>query len=89
VPFGYILISLSVKYIRSYSPFYLHFLATLAFVTFNKVITMQYYMWIFGALLLVLPESLIFINKLYRKGLSLAIQYFFPIIIWIWMSMRL
>jgi hypothetical protein len=50
---------------------------------------MQYYMWIFGSILLVLPESLIVINKMYRKAWSLIVQYFFPIMIWVWMSNRL
>lgn len=55
VPFLYILISLSLRLMRTYSLFYLHFLATFAFVTFNSVITLQYYMWIIGSMLLLLP----------------------------------
>jgi hypothetical protein len=74
---------------RGYSPFYLHFLVTFAFVTFNKVITLQYYMWVMGALILVLPESLIFQQGRFRMGWGLLLQWALPIMIWIWLSMRL
>jgi phosphatidylinositol glycan class M len=74
---------------RKYSIFYLQFLITFAFVEFNTVITLQYYEWVFGALLLVLPESRIITFSQHRKGFNLALQWFFGISIWIWMSMKL
>lgn len=89
MPFVYILGTLVLRHVKTYSPFCIHFLITFCFVTFNKVITLQYYMWVLGSLLLVMPESLIFINKMYRKGLAIILQYFFPILMWIWLSLRL
>ena len=62
---------------------------TTAFVMFNRVITMQYYMWVLGAALLVLPEHRIFTEKRYRMGLSYAVQYMFPLLAWVWLSLRL
>jgi phosphatidylinositol glycan class M len=88
IPTLYIIFT-SVRFLRGYSPFYLHFLATYAFVSFNKVITMQYYMWIFGALILALPDSLIFTQKRFRMGYGLILQYFLPILTWIWLSMKM
>ena len=89
LPFVYILASLSFRQIQAYSLFYLHFIATFAFVTFNSVITLQYYMWLIGSLLLLLPESILFIQERYRMAIGLSLQYFFPILIWIWLSIRL
>lgn len=89
LPFTYILLSLSFRNVRNYSPFYLQFLLTFAFVTFNKVITMQYYMWIFGSVLLVMSESLIFTQKNYKKAFNLGIQFVLGVAVWVWSSMRL
>ncbi len=88
IPTFYIIVT-SLRFLKGYSIFFLHFLATYAFVSFNKVITLQYYMWILGALILVLPESLIFIQKRYRMGFGLLLQYILSIIIWIWLSLSL
>ncbi len=74
---------------KKYSLFYLQFLITFAFVEFNTVITLQYYQWVFGSLLLVLPESRILTFKQHSKGFNLALQWVFGISIWIWMSMKL
>ena len=74
---------------RKLSMFYLHFLITFGFVEFNTVITLQYYQWVFGALLLVLPESRILTFNQHKKGFNLAIQWFLGIAIWIWMSIKL
>jgi len=89
IPSLFILVTLSFRFVKNYSPFYLHFLVTFGFVTFNKVITLQYYMWIFGSLILVLPESLILTKKHFRMGFGLCLQYIFPILVWIWLSLRL
>lgn len=74
---------------KNHSVFYLHFLITFGFVTFNKVITMQYYMWLIGAIFLVLPETKIVTLKLHRKALALSLQYILGISMWIWLSLRL
>ncbi len=65
------------------------FLLTYCFVAFNRVITMQYYMWVLGALILVLPESDIWLKKQARKGFSLFLQWLIGISIWVWLSFRL
>jgi hypothetical protein len=67
----------------------MHFLITFGFVEFNKVITLQYYMWVWGALLLVLPESRIMTMKQYRKGINLALQWVLGVALWIWLSLKL
>jgi len=46
-------------------------------------------MWILGSILLVLPESILFIQEKYRMAIGLSFQYMFPILIWIWFSIRL
>ena len=84
--FFFIIIS---NFSKRYSIFYLQFLMTFAFVEFNTVITLQYYEWFWGSLFLVLPESRILTWKKYRKGFNLALQWFLPIAIWIWMSLKL
>jgi len=89
IPFLYIILSLSSRQVHVYSMFALQFLLTYAFVSFNSVITLQYYMWVFGSILLVLPESILFIQERYRMAVGLSLQYMFPILIWIWLSIRL
>jgi hypothetical protein len=64
-------------------------LITFGFVEFNKVITLQYYMWVWGALFLVLPESRILTMKQYRKGINLTLQWVLGVSLWIWLSLRL
>ena len=62
-----------------------------AFVSFNKVITMQYYMWVIGALLLVLPESTLLTNKhrRFQKAFSYIMQWMLGILLWVWLSIKL
>jgi phosphatidylinositol glycan class M len=55
LPIALYLFLLTVKSSKSFSMFYIQFLITFGFVEFNTVITLQYYQWVFGALLLVLP----------------------------------
>ena len=73
------------------SPAYAAFLVTYAFVSFNKVITLQYYMWVWGALLLVLPESSLLTNSFrrFKKSFNLTLQWVLGILVWVWMSLRL
>ena len=76
---------------KSISPAYGLFLITYAFIAFNKVITMQYYMWVWGALLVLLPESNLLTNSNRRlqKSFNYAIQWVLGILVWVWMSIRL
>jgi hypothetical protein len=46
-------------------------------------------MWVWGALLLVLPESRIMTMKQYRKGINLALQWVLGVALWIWLSLKL
>lgn len=76
---------------RRISPYYGIFLVSYAFVNFNKVITMQYYMWIWGALLLLLPESSIMTNsnRRFQKSFNYSIQWILGIMVWVWLSGKL
>ena len=80
---------LSTTFSKKLSVFFLQFLITFGFVEFNSVITMQYYMWVWGSLLLVLPESRIMTFRLYQKGFNLALQWLFGICLWVWLSIKL
>lgn len=73
------------------SPFYAIFIITYAFVNFNKVITMQYYMWLWGALLILAPESSLMTNtnRRWRTAFNLTIQWVLGIMVWVWLSFRL
>ena len=75
----------------SISPAYAMFLITYAFVNFNKVITLQYYMWMWAALLLVLPESSLMTNSNRRlqKSFNYTIQWVLGVAVWVWMSLKL
>ena len=86
-----VLFTVSRRVHNSISPAYAFFLCTYAFVSFNKVITLQYYMWVWGALLLVLPESNLATNSSRRlqKSFNYTIQWVLGILIWVWMSIKL
>ena len=83
------LLTLAFRFVRNHSLYNLLFLSTTAFVMFNRVITMQYYMWVLGLVILVLPENLTYTQNRHRMGLSYALQYLFPLLVWIWLSLRL
>ena len=86
-----VIFAISRKIYNKISFYYAHFLITYAFVSFNKVITMQYYMWIFGSLLLVLPESTLTTNshRRYQKIFSYVMQFLLGILLWVWSSIKL
>lgn len=75
----------------SLSPAASIFIATYAFVSFNKVITLQYYMWVWGALLFLLPESTLLNNasRRYQKAFSYVMQWVLGVLVWVWMSLKL
>lgn len=91
IPQLYIMGVVTYRTHRDISPYYAIFLITYGFVSFNKVITMQYYMWVWGALLLLLPESSIATNSNRRGRISfnLTIQWVLGILLWVWLSRRL
>lgn len=86
-----VIIAITRRIHKSMSPFYCHFIIMYAFVSFNKVITMQYYMWVIGALLLVLPESTLLTNKhrRFQKAFSYIMQWMLGILLWVWLSIKL
>lgn len=86
-----IIVVVSKRLHKSISPYYAHFIITYAFVSFNKVITMQYYMWVFAALMLVLPESSLMTNsnRRFQKSFSYFMQWLLGILLWVWASIKL
>jgi hypothetical protein len=86
-----VIVAITKRLHKNISPYYAHFLITYAFVSFNKVITMQYYMWIFGALLILLPESSLMTNsnRRYQKSFGYLMQYCLGILLWVWSSIKL
>ena len=90
IPQIYVIFLASRKLHSQISPFYAIFLITYGFVNFNKVITMQYYMWMWGSLLILLPESSITTNskRRWRTAFNLTIQWVLGILIWVWTSIR-
>lgn len=63
LPQIYVIYICSKKLHNHISPYHAVFLMTYAFVNFNKVITMQYYMWMWGSLIILLPESTLMTNS--------------------------
>ena len=91
LPQIYVIFTATRKIHTQISPFYAVFLITYAFVNFNKVITMQYYMWLWGSLLILLPESSLVTNsnRRWRTAFNLGIQWVLGIMVWVWLSFRL
>lgn len=83
--------AISQRVHKSVSPYYAHFLVTFVFVCFNKVITMQYYMWVFGALILLLPESSLYTNSFrrFQKAFGWLMQWLLGILLWVWLANKL
>ena len=52
---------------------------------------MQYYMWVFAALILVLPESSLMTNsnRRFQKSFSYFMQWLLGILLWVWASIKL
>ncbi len=91
LPQIYVIFIASKKLHQKITPFYAIFLITYAFVNFNKVITMQYYMWMWGSLIILLPESTLTTNseRRYKVAFNLTIQWVLGILVWVWATTRL
>jgi phosphatidylinositol glycan class M len=61
---------------------------TMIFVTFNKVVTAQYFLWYISIIPLVVPRNELF-NSKKLKGLALSVIWFFFELIWNYFSHQL
>ena len=73
---------------RAELPFAL-FLHTLAFVTFNKVCTAQYFVWYTSLLPLVLPQSRLLLGRNRWRGVAMVAVWFVTELHWLLQAYRL
>jgi phosphatidylinositol glycan class M len=65
------------------------FLMTYVFVLFNKVLTVQYYMWIFGALTLIINSLTYVIMKRWRALMHMFATWFLGVLVWVWCAEKI
>jgi phosphatidylinositol glycan class M len=65
------------------------FLMTYIFVSFNKVLTVQYYMWSFTALTLVINSSNYIQIKRWRGLLHMFAVWMLGVLTWMWVAEKI
>ena len=64
------------------------FLISYVFVLFNKVLTVQYYMWAHVPILLILPYCKWVEFKLWRAGIHAYLLWLLGVMLWVWCSIQ-
>lgn len=65
------------------------FLMTYVFVLFNRVLTVQYYMWIFSSLVLVINASMFVTQKKWRALLHMFCVWMLGVLTWVWVAEKI
>lgn len=87
LPTAYLLIKITTSYYKN-----LHlsiFLMTYVFVLFNKVLTVQYYMWIFASLALIVNSLTLVIMSKWRALLHLFATWILGVLVWVWCAQKI
>lgn len=79
---GYLYCWIVAKY--HHNPRLTMFLLTYIFVLFNKVLTVQYYMWVFASFALVINSSNYIQNRRWRGLLHLFSVWLLGVLTWVW-----
>lgn len=71
------------------NPRLIMFLLTYIFVLFNKVLTVQYYMWTFASFALVINASGYVQNKRWRGLLHITAVWLLGVLTWVWTAEKI
>lgn len=84
LPMAYLFIVITKKYHSNIRV--VLFLMTYVFVLFNRVLTVQYYMWVFSSLVLVMNSSMFVIQKKWRALLHMFCVWMLGVLTWVWVA---
>ena len=87
------ILTVSFVFVKKRSLFFCHALILFYFVSFNRVITDQYYMWSLCGIYLVIPELTAFKQKKWNIAVTRVLRDHFvtplPVILWLLMALKL
>lgn len=87
------LLTVSLVFVKRRSLFFCHGLIISYFVIFNRVITDQYYVWVYCGMYLGVPELVTFREKKWSMVMTRLVKDIFltplPVLLWLLMALKL